>query len=171
MPQTGKRQPFARQKDARLIDACDQVVSMASPPPRGPLSLRLLAGFSAGIAGGLLFGFVMLGEVISRVAILNDIGILPFAVNTDGGMATWLAHLGMSALFGLVFAAVVGSRSLRVTVPAALAFSIALWALGGSFGVAALAGHLLFGAGLGVVYPLLWREELSMLHPDATRAG
>jgi hypothetical protein len=151
--------------------------SHASPrtPPHDVRSLRLLAGIAGGLVGGLLFGVVMLGAVIVRLAAINDIGILPFVIRSDDAMIVWLLHLGVSAVFGLLFALVITTRRLRITAPLGVAYGVLLFLVTGALlrpfatdptpllAGAALAGHALFGLGLGIVYPLVWREEIGML--------
>ena len=139
----------------------------------------MLAGVSGGIVGGLAFGLIMVGQVISRVSALNDLGLLPRLIDAANDMAVWGVHLAVSALFGLIYALLVSTRSVRANAFLGIGYGIAIFiasslvigmARGASLfsvDVTALAGHVVFGIALGLVYPMMWREELKVVAKNA----
>jgi hypothetical protein len=148
---------------------------------RGPeiRSLRLLAGVSAGIVGGLAFGLIMIAQVISRVSALNSIGFLPWLIDSTSGISVWSVHIGVSAVLGLGYALLVSTRSFRANLALGALYGVAVFfatgvvivsTSGGSlldFDRTVLVGHFLFGATVGLVYPAVWREELAMVASGA----
>lgn len=131
------------------------------------------AGVVGGLAGGLLFGIMismMMTEVMESA--------IPALWGLQGGIAGWFIHMVNSAIFGVVFAAIVGyglkdrvtyGRSIGVglvyglvlwIVAAAMVMPIWLQAVGfagapafPNFDVMSLVGHLVYGLVLGAVYP------------------
>lgn len=156
---------------------------LGSLRPR-PTSGRLAAGAIGGIAGGLLFGLVLLTDAVLGDASLEGRGLAPMAADllgTGGIVTLWAAHAAMSIAGGLVFAAVVAPRSYRAGALWGLVYGALLWGLVGFLGLRALTGtplafdtaalytlggHLLYGLGLGLGYVGFHHEEVR----DAGRA-
>jgi uncharacterized membrane protein YagU involved in acid resistance len=128
---------------------------------------RVIAGIAGGLAGGVVFGILMqVWDMLPMVAML---------VNSESVGVGWLVHLFNSALFGAIFAVLVG-RWAATLVPAVglgLAYGVLWWVLGALLIMPAwlgmnemifelnttawrsLVGHLAYGLLLGVVYALL----------------
>lgn len=145
-----------------------------------PARSRWVAGAIGGFAGGVLFGILL-----QMMGMMPTIGML---VGVESAVVGWLVHLVLSVAFGLVFAATMMQSSLdraaRRVVPStamALGYGVVLWIvaagivmplwLGAVAGLAApvpyltlpsLVGHLVYGIGLGVAYPLV----LGSAHPS-----
>lgn len=134
----------------------------------GPIALpaRLVAGVAGGLTGGLVFGVMMQAwGMLPMVAML---------VGSESVAVGWLVHLANSALFGAVFAVLLGRWAL--TLPAALglglAYGLGWWVLGALLIMPAwlgmtdmifqvntgawrsLAGHLAFGLLLSLGYAM-----------------
>lgn len=120
---------------------------------------RLAQGAAAGLAGGLLFG-----------AMMDSAGMMPMIamlVGASGRAAGWLLHLPLSAGFGAAFAAGVRPEGATRCVVLGAAWGVALWGLAAmlvmrtwlgapialdTMAIQSLAGHVAYGAVLGVVY-------------------
>jgi hypothetical protein len=138
------------------------------------------AGVVAGIAGGVVMGVLvsLMNPPTLEVAIASLYGL------AGSGIAGWTAHLSHSAIFGVVFAALVAQPSLRSygerigtgaafgvgygvvlwVVAAALVMPIWLSAVGSpasppfpNFATPSLLWHVVYGGVLGAVYPVLAR--------------
>lgn len=137
------------------------------------------AGVAAGLAAGVGMGLLMTLEMSAVIE-----GAIPALWLLDGGMAGWLVHMVNSAVFGVVFAALVtrwpaAVRSLSGGVIVGGLYGIVLWLVAAGLvmpvwldlvGFASppaipnlapmsLAAHLLYGVVLGVVYPLIVTRE------------
>lgn len=122
---------------------------------------RLFQGAAAGLAGGLLFG-----------AMMDSAGMMPMIAalaGASGRAAGWLLHLLLSAAFGAAFAVGVRPEGATRSVVLGAAWGVALWALAAmvimrtwlgapialdTVAIQSLAGHVAYGAVLGVVYSL-----------------
>ncbi|HET6403597.1 MAG TPA: hypothetical protein VFH78_03030 [Candidatus Thermoplasmatota archaeon] len=145
-------------------------------------SLRLLAGLAGGLAGGLLFGVLMSAFAIGGDPFFGQTGILTLVSSLlglePGGLylvQVWALHAVFSVLFGALFALLVPPRIGRgKSLLLGLAWGFALWLFGAflllraltgaplmfdAAAVANMVGHLLFGLGLGLVYPQFFVEE------------
>jgi uncharacterized membrane protein YagU involved in acid resistance len=131
------------------------------------LPARVVAGIAGGLAGGVVFGIMMQAwGMMPMVAML---------INSESVGVGWLVHLFNSALFGAIFAVLVG-RWAATVLPAAvigLVYGVVWWVLGALLimpawlGVHAmifnlnttawrsLVGHLVYGLLLGVGYALV----------------
>lgn len=101
--------------------------------------------WTASVAGGLVAGFVM-GLLMHFM-----MGAMPLVGALYGQptvIAGWLAHLFHSVVFGLIFAAVIGSTSLRE------------YGLYGMIGLGAVYGIILEVIAAGFVLPL-WANAVS----------
>lgn len=126
---------------------------------------RLLAGIAGGLAGGILFGLMMqMGGMLGMVAGL---------VGQEGAGAGWVVHLAISVLFGLGYGLVLGplSRSWGHAAALGLLYGVVWWVLGallimpawmdmavfqvGEAQLQSLAGHLVYGLALGLVFHAL----------------
>jgi uncharacterized membrane protein YagU involved in acid resistance len=135
--------------------------------PTVALPARVVAGIAGGLVGGVVFGVLMqVWDMIPMVAML---------VKSESVAVGWLVHLFNSALFGAVFALLVGRWATKLA-PAAglgLAYGVLWWVLGALLIMPAwlgmnamifelntnawrsLLGHLIYGLLLGLVYALL----------------
>ncbi|MFI7577758.1 hypothetical protein [Micromonospora sp. NPDC049497] len=130
------------------------------------LSARLVAGVAGGLAGGVVFGVMMQAwGMLPMVAML---------VGSESVAVGWLVHLANSALFGALFAVLLGRWALILptALGVGLAYGLAWWVLGALLIMPAwlgmnemifqlntvawrsLAGHLAFGLILGLVYAM-----------------
>jgi hypothetical protein len=141
-----------------------------------------LTDWQAGVVGGLVGGVVM-GAIISvmspktiAVAIPALYGLAP----PPNGIVGWIAHLSHSAIYGVVFAAIVSGAGFGGSVGrssvAGLVYGVVLWivmvnivmaiwlnAVGFPGGPAllgftlpgSLPPHLVYGVVLGIVYPFI----------------
>lgn len=148
------------------------------PPTRLTLGPRAAAGAMGGIAGGLLFASMLYGSAIFASPEITGRGVLPALqtlLNTTSSAVVFTAHIVMSVVFGLVFAAFVSPRNFRASVVAGLAYGVVVWLLAGflatrlltatplAFDADAafnLVGHILYGLGLGAVYAGFSRLEV-----------
>ncbi|WP_232703352.1 histidine kinase [Halobacterium wangiae] len=127
-------------------------------------------GVLAGVVGGIAFGVMM--TVMMTPVIENAI---PALYGLSGGTAGWVLHVGHSAVFGVVFAALAtagGIHDLGRTTLVGAVYGVVLWAVFAAvvmpvwlqavgFGAApavpnvnpqSLVGHVVYGVVLGVVY-------------------
>lgn len=131
-----------------------------------------ISGVVAGVIGGIVFGVMssmMMPQVIRQA--------IPALFGVSGQVAGWIIHLGFSGLFGVGFGALGGTLgwgdSLAKSVGGGIGYGAVLWLVNIVFiwpawlravgfpkapalpNVAAmpLAGHLVFGFVLGIVYP------------------
>lgn len=127
----------------------------------------VITGLLAGLASGLLSGLVLQQLwVLTPLSIL--LGIPP---NPASG---WAVHLGITALFGLLFAIVspVFNQDINGLIGAGLLTGIILWILGPLFLIPILLGlppqfylfdrwltiglaYAIYGLGLGVTYAII----------------
>ncbi|WP_254766429.1 DUF6789 family protein [Salinilacihabitans rarus] len=128
------------------------------------------AGVAGGIVGALAFGALMAAtspEMLETV--------IPSMYGLEGGLAGWFVHVSHGAILGVVFAALLVAAgrphpSLGAGTAAGVAYGVVVWAalavvvmpvwLGmpemvPNLDVGSLVGHVVYGAGLGVVYALL----------------
>jgi hypothetical protein len=131
------------------------------------LPARVVAGIVGGLAGGVVFGIMMQAwGMMPMVAML---------VKSESVGVGWLVHLFNSAVFGAIFAVLVG-RWATAVLPAAvigLVYGVVWWVLGALLIMPAwlgmnamifdlnttawrsLGGHLVYGLLLGVGYALV----------------
>lgn len=131
------------------------------------LAARVIAGISGGLVGGVMFGILMqMMDMMPMVAMLVD---------SESIAVGWLVHLFNSALFGAIYAVLFGrwASTPGKIVGIGLVYGVIWWVLGALLIMPAwlgmnemifelnttawqsLAGHLLYGGLLGVVYALL----------------
>jgi uncharacterized membrane protein YagU involved in acid resistance len=143
----------------------------AAEPPRVVIvSNQLIAAVMGGLAGGIAFGLLMQ---------VTDIMLLVAAL-VDSSRATvgWAVHLSISLLFGSVFALAASFRvrTVGVAVVAGVLYGWFWWILGGLIIMPAwlgrddlifrftatawqsLAGHIIYGLQLGLVYGVVRRR-------------
>lgn len=139
---------------------------------------RVLAGASAGLMGGLIFGIMM--QMMS--APTPDGGSMPMmamvamVVKSESVLVGWLYHLFNSAVIGALFGVILGQRvtDRRSGLAYGAAWGVVWWVLGGlilmplALGMApfaplqmppmrpvamgSLVGHLVYGLILGFAY-------------------
>lgn len=141
---------------------------------------KLAAGGAAGLAAGLVFGVMLMMMMTPVIAMA-----IPALYGLSGLAAGWVVHLFHSVVFGLVFAAIVSTTSLRRfarkwstgavlglaygalvwVVAAALVMPVWLGVVGfpqvpplPNFNPQSLVGHLVYGLILGVGYALVQRR-------------
>jgi uncharacterized membrane protein YagU involved in acid resistance len=145
-------------------------VKTAPSPPK--LTVRAIAGVSGGVVGGVAFGVLMhVTDMLPMVAQLVD---------SDAVAVGWLVHLFNSALFGAIFAVLLGRKAAQPVIAAAagLVYGFVWWLLGALmimpawlgmsemiFEVGAdqwrsLLGHLIYGVLLGLVTSLVIRRSV-----------
>ncbi|WP_435334408.1 DUF6789 family protein [Haloarchaeobius sp. TZWWS8] len=132
-------------------------------------------GVVAGLVAGAVFGILM--TIMMRPTIENAI---PALLGMEGGLAGWIIHMSIAATLGVVFAALLETipsigADMQKNVAIGMAYGAVLWVLlavivmpiwlqaVGFAGAPAvpnvnytsLLGHLVYGAILGAVYPLL----------------
>lgn len=122
---------------------------------------RLVGGVAGGLAGGILFGLMM--------QMMGVLGMVAALVGQEGNVGVgWVVHLGISVLFGLIYALVLGplSTSWGRAVGLGAVYGAIWWLLGplllmpammgmpvfqvGAAEAQSLVGHLLYGLVLGV---------------------
>lgn len=125
---------------------------------------NVVAGTIAGLSGGVVFGVMMHAmEMMGMVAMLAE---------SESLAVGWVVHLAISAVFGVVYAIVLGPMATS-NGPAALwgvGFGLVAWVAGalvvmplwlgmsemvfvvGQDQVMSLLGHVMFGVVLGLVY-------------------
>lgn len=137
------------------------------------------AGIAGGLVGGIIFGAMMTMEMqtVMEAAIPGMYGL------SESLELGWIIHLVHSAVFGVVFAAIVGYTAVgdRISSPlelgvTGLAFGLVVWVVAASvlmpawvgattpmdppvpdFVPASAMGHAVYGVLLGVVYAILRR--------------
>jgi len=134
--------------------------------------------WETGIVGGLLGGLVM-GIVFSVLATPVLESAIPALYGLEGGTIGWAVHMSHSAVFGVVFAAVVSrprvgpyADSAAALLGLGLGYGAALWVVAAgvvmpvwldavgfagapplpNFDPTSLLAHLVFGAVLGAAY-------------------
>lgn len=133
---------------------------------------RLLRGAAAGLLGGLLFGAMM-----ASAGMMEMVAMLVGSTSVGVG---WTLHLLISAAFGALFGFGVHPGAASRSVALGAGYGLALWAIAAmiimrlwlgaqiqldAMAVRSLAGHVAFGAVLGVAYPLLPVGEWWKLRP------
>jgi uncharacterized membrane protein YagU involved in acid resistance len=131
------------------------------------LPARVIAGVLAGLVGGIVFGILM--------QVWNMMPMVAMLVDSKSVLVGWLVHLFNSALFGAIFAVLVGrwAATPAVAVALGLAYGVLWWVLGAllimparlgmnamifqlnSTAWRSLAGHLIYGLLLGLLYVLI----------------
>lgn len=135
----------------------------------------LKAGIVGGLAGGVVFGIMMtmMMPMIIEMAIPGMYGL------GESLAVGWVIHLFHSAVLGAVFAALVAAKpdltdSTGKSIGAGIAFGVVLWVVLATFVMPAwvgamtpmdpsvpdvnpmsLVGHVVYGAILGGLFPLL----------------
>jgi hypothetical protein len=137
-----------------------------------------LGDWQAGVVGGVLGAGVM----AIAISVMNPptlMGGIPGLYTLSGGVAGWIVHLSHGAVLGVVFAAIVESdavsaESAGAHFGAGIVWGIVTWAVLAAivmplwlsavgfpqapplpnFAIPSLVWHLLYGAVLGIVYPL-----------------
>lgn len=137
------------------------------------------AGVLGGLAGGLVFGAMM--SMMMTPVIEMAIPAL-YGIEGPAGIAGWVIHMSNSAVFGVVFAALAGLAlgrhvSFGKSVGLGVVYGVLLWLIFAVFvmpvwlsavgfpgapalpniSVMSLVGHVVYGAVLGAVYPLVLR--------------
>jgi hypothetical protein len=128
---------------------------------------RVAAGVVGGLVGGIVFGILM--QVIDMLPMVAQlIGSTSVAVG-------WLVHLFNSALFGAIYAVLLGrlARNIPAAAGIGMAYGVLWWVLGALLIMPAwlgmgemifvvdttawqsLMGHLIYGLLLGVTYALV----------------
>ncbi|WP_435360064.1 histidine kinase [Haloarchaeobius sp. DFWS5] len=132
-------------------------------------------GVVAGLVGGALFGILLTFEM--RPAIESAI---PALFGLSGGLWGWIVHMSIAAVLGVVFAAILTKmptvgRDMQKNVAVGLAYGFVLWVVLAVFvmpvwldavgfagapvvpnvNYTSLLGHLVYGAAVGAVYPLV----------------
>jgi len=134
-------------------------------------------GVGAGLVGGLVMG--VLFSLLTPPVIENGI---PALVGLSGGIAGWVVHMSISAVFGVVFAAALTrprlaglAESPAGVVGLGAAYGVALWIVAAgvvmplwlsavgfpappplpNLGLTGLLTHLVFGLVLGATYRVL----------------
>ncbi len=135
----------------------------------GALSVsRLASGIAGGLVGGVAFGIMM--QAMDMIPMVADL------VDSKSTAVGWIVHLAISAFVGVTFAVLFGTRATQF-VPAALlglGYGVVWWVLGALLLMPArlgmdvfmfnktswqsLAGHLVYGLLLGVVFAALARR-------------
>ena len=131
---------------------------------------RITSGIFAGLAGGMVFGLLMLTSFVAVSADITETGMGPLLTELLGQKQitiVWFVHMLASAAFGVIFSVFIAPHSYRSSIIWALGYATVLWALAAMWilrrltgtpvlfdGAAAysLIGHLLFGLTLGIVY-------------------
>ena len=141
----------------------------AHPAPRTFSIGNLAYGIAGGLVGGLAFGILM--------QMMGMIPMIAMLVGSESIVMGWLVHLFNSALFGAIFAVLVGRLAVDwgKAVGLGLAYGVLWWILGGllimpawlGMGVfvfnttawQSLMGHLIYGLLLGLVFAALARRQ------------
>lgn len=146
----------------------------------GSWPLRLAAGALAGLGGGLAFGLVLSLPGVLGVEYFAGAGLLTQIARLTGTPHlhlawVWLLHAVASIAFGLLFSVFVRPWGWKRTTAMAVGYAVALWLVvdflivrsvtGTPYAIDAafwldLAGHLLYGLGLGLLYPVLYLGEV-----------
>lgn len=119
---------------------------------------------SAGVVGGLAAGMVF-GMLMQMMGMMPMVAML---VGSDSMAVGWLVHLAISALFGVVYAVLLGSRagSRAMTLVLGAVFGMVLWLVGplllmpaklgmpllqvDATALQSLMGHVIYGVVLGL---------------------
>ena len=131
------------------------------------------AGVAGGLAGGLVFGAMMTAMMTNIMEMAIPV---MYGIEGPAGAAGWVIHMVHSAIFGVVFAAIVGVAGLtgssgQKQVGAGIVYGTVLWLVLATFVMPAWVGamgpmdppvpdfnpmsgvgHAVFGAILGAVY-------------------
>ena len=136
---------------------------------RSTATSRVLNGVIGGIAGGLVFGALMQA--------MGMMGMIAQLVGSSSLAVGWVLHLAISAFIGATFAMLLGSRVTGLGLGALLGmlYGFVWWVLGALLAMPAqmgmpvlqlntmawqsLAGHLMFGLVLGLVFAALTRRH------------
>jgi hypothetical protein len=140
-----------------------------------------LEASQAGVVAGLVGGFVM-GIMLTMQMTPVIENAIPALWGLSGGLAGWVVHMSNSAVLGVVFAAIASAGALReyadstgTSTALGIAYGVVLWvvlaaivmpiwldAVGfpmapavPNFNPMSLVGHVVYGAVLGAVYPML----------------
>ena len=123
---------------------------------------RLIAGVVGGLAGGVLFGLLM--------QMMGMLGMVAGLVGQEAVGVGWVVHLGISLVFGLIYAVTFGavSSSWARAVGFGAVYGVVWWVLGalllmpammgmpvfqvGEVQLQSLMGHLVYGVALGAVF-------------------
>lgn len=142
--------------------------------------------WQAGAIGGLVAGVVM-GGMLQMMMTPVITKAIPALYGMDGMVMGWVAHLFHSLIFGLIFAGIVmATPQLRgyadkVTTSTGLgiAYGVIIWVVAAAivmpiwlsavgfpgapplpnFNPMSLVGHVVYGALLGVLFPLVHQRE------------
>jgi hypothetical protein len=151
------------------------MATASAPSLSASIISRVVYGIVGGLAGGVVFGVLM--------HLTDMIGMVGQLVGSQSVVVGWLVHLFNSALFGAVFALLFAKWASNIgsAIVLGLLYGVLWWVLGAllimpawlgmsemifKFTTSAwqsLAGHLLYGLVLGVVYALFVRARNS--HP------
>lgn len=156
-------------------------------PIRPSLSMgRITSGIIGGLAGGLLFGTLLLTDAVMATPRFQDEALgasVAELLGTTSVVRIWAAHSVMSALFGAIFSMLIVPNSYRSNVLWALGYGVVLWLVADLFvlrtltgepfafdagAAVALIGHLLYGLGLGLVYVAF--HDLEIREADRTES-
>jgi hypothetical protein len=140
-----------------------------------------MEAWQAGVVAGLVGGFVM-GIMLTMQMTPVIENAIPALWGLSGGLAGWVVHMSNSAVLGVVFAAIASAGGLReygrssgTSAALGIAYGVVLWvvlaaivmptwleAVGfpmapavPNFNPMSLVGHVVYGAVLGAVYPML----------------
>ncbi len=132
------------------------------------LQARLRAGVAGGLAGGLVFG-----------ALMHTMGMMPMVAMLIGSQSIavgWIVHLAISVFVGGTFALVTAGKTLSRggSALAGTGYGALWWVLGpllimparlgmkllavSSMTMQSLAGHLMYGLVLGLVFAAVGRR-------------
>lgn len=139
-----------------------------------------MAGITGGLLGGVLFGAMM--------QMMGMMGMVAMLVGSEAVGVGWIVHLAISAVFGSVYALILGPRtsSFGRGVLLGSGYGAIAWVIGalvlmplglgmtemvftvGQDQIMSLIGHLVFGVVLGVVYHAM---SVRTPQPDHTGIG
>lgn len=163
------------------------VATRSAHPRAQRLGLRLGAGAFGGGAGGLVFAFIITARVLWQQAHIIPEGDTSMEVliarlfASSEGLVVWSVHFVYAILIGALFALLFPPRGFRFALPLGLAWGFLHWLFGAWFTLrtlvgaplvldasawVALAAHLAYGAILGVVYVLFFREEVQAVRHE-----
>jgi hypothetical protein len=106
-------------------------------------------GVGAGLLGGLVMGVLM---SLLMPAVLEN--AIPALVGLSGGVAGWVVHMSISAVFGVVFVAALAHPRMAATVES----------LGGAVGLGLAYGVVLWIVAAGIIMPL-WLSAVGFPNP------
>lgn len=137
-----------------------------------------VAGAISGLAGGIVLGLMLQLMMTPIIAMA-----IPALYGASGIVAGWIAHLFHSLVFGLVFAGIVTSSStlsgyanrVSSSLGLGIVYGVVLWIVAAAivmpiwlgvvgfpaapplpnFNPMTLVGHVVYGAVLGVLFPLV----------------